>query len=367
MLNMPGLAARVVLGAQGEQLLDGDALHGLLAAEVQLDELAREAVDAGRNRGVGGEHRCGADRLERLVERERVGGGELVDALDAEEAGVALVGVVDVRGRGAGQARPEAQGADAAHAEQHLLLEALLAAAAVEAVGDVAGGLVVLGDVGVEEQQRDAADLRAPHVGVQLAAAGQAERDDARGAVSLAQQRQGQAVGVEDGVGLLLPAVAVEALLEVAGLVEQADADDRDAEVGGRLQVVAGEDAEAAGVLRQHLGDAELRAEVGDRPGGAALDLLGPGLVPAGRGEVGVEVGLGVLRPRTRTRDRRRGRPAPGGTGPTAGGRGPCAPSASAGGRSARRGRESGGARTSGGCWQAHRERRWGRGEQYGR
>ena len=84
-------------------------------------------------------------------------------------------------------------------------------------------------------------------------------------AVGLAQQRQRQAVGVEDGVLLLLPAVERERLTEVAGPVEQADADDRDAEVGRRLQVVAGEDAEAAGVLRQHLGDAELRREVRDR------------------------------------------------------------------------------------------------------
>ena len=37
----------------------------------------------------------------------------------------------------------------------------------------------------------------------------------------------------------------------------------------GRLEVVAGEDAEAAGVLRQHLGDAELRREVGDASAGA--------------------------------------------------------------------------------------------------
>ena len=100
--------------------------------------------------------------------------GQLVDPLDAEEAGVALVGVVDVRRRGAGEARPQAQGADATDAEQHLLLEALLAAAAVEAVGDVAGGVVVVRDVGVEQQQRHAADLRLPDVGVQLAAAGQA-------------------------------------------------------------------------------------------------------------------------------------------------------------------------------------------------
>ncbi len=64
---------------------------------------------------------------------------------------------------------------------------------------------------------------------------------------------------------LELPAVAGERLAEVARAIEQSDADDRDAEVAGRLQVIAGEDAEPAGVLRQHLGDAELGREVGDR------------------------------------------------------------------------------------------------------
>ena len=82
----------------------------------------------------------------------------------------------------------------------------------------------------------------------------------ARRAVVLAQQRERQAVGVEDRVGLLLPALARQRLPEVAVPVEQADADDRHAEVAGRLEVVAGQDAEAAGVLRQHRGDAELRA-----------------------------------------------------------------------------------------------------------
>ena len=65
-------------------------------------------------------------------------------------------------------------------------------------------------------------------------------------------------------VALLLPAVARQRLPEVAGAVEQADADDRHAEVAGRLEVVAGEDAQAAGVLRQRGGDAVLGREVGD-------------------------------------------------------------------------------------------------------
>ena len=158
-------------------------------------------------------------------------------------------------------------------------------------------GLVVLGDVGVEQQQRHPADLGAPDVGVQLAAAGQRERDRRGRAVGLAQQRQRQAVGVEHRVVLLLPAVADQALAEVAGLVEQADADDRHAEVGGRLEVVAREDAEAAGVLRQRGGDAELRREVGDRRGHALGLLAAPALVPAGLAEVAVEVLLGGVDP----------------------------------------------------------------------
>ena len=237
-----------------------------------------------------------ADGLEGLVEGQAVVADELGDALDAEEAGVALVGVVDLRRRGAGQARPQAQRADAADAEEQLLLEAGVAAAAVERLGDLAGLLVVAGDVGVEQQQGHAADLRLPDVGVQLAAGGQADGDDGGGAVLLAQQRQREAVGVEHRVGLDLPAVAVERLLEVAGLVEEPDADDRHAEVRRGLQVVAGEDAEAAGVLRQHGRDAELGAEVRDRGGGGlagGLLLAAPRLVPALVGEVVVQVLVG--------------------------------------------------------------------------
>ena len=119
---------------------------------------------------------------------------------------------------------------------------------------------------------------------------GRAIEIDRAVAVLLAEQRDGQLVGVEDGVLLELPALAGERLLEVAGVVEQADADQRDAEVAGGLEVVAGQDAEAAGVLREHRGDAELGREVGD-PG----RRLGAGLaaVPALAAQVGVEVGLG--------------------------------------------------------------------------
>ena len=72
---------------------------------------------------------------------------------------MALVGVEDLGRRGAGDAGVDAQRAHAADAEQQLLAQAVLAVAAVQAVGDVAVVLRVLLDVGVEQQQRDAADV----------------------------------------------------------------------------------------------------------------------------------------------------------------------------------------------------------------
>ena len=74
-----------------------------------------------------------------------------------------------------------------------------------------------------------------------------------------------QLVDVGVDVFFLLPAVLVEALPEVALLVKQAHADQRDAEVGRALDVVAGQDAQAAGIDGQRLVQAELGGEVGHR------------------------------------------------------------------------------------------------------
>ena len=155
-----------------------------------------------------------------------------------------------------------ADGPYAADAEQHLLGEPVVAAAAVQPVGDLALVAAVLLDVGVEQQQRHPADLGHPDLGEQRAT-GQRHLDPDR-AVVVVQQGQRQRIRVEQRIALLLPAGGVQRLPEVALPVEQADADDRHAEVAGRLQVVAGQDPQAAGVLRQHLGDAELGREVAD-------------------------------------------------------------------------------------------------------
>ncbi len=205
---------------------------------------------------------------------------------------MALVGVEHLGRRRAGQPAVRPDRTHAADPGQHLLGHPVLAGAAVQLVGDLPLGGLVLLDVGVEQEQRHPPDLDLPDLGPQRAAAGDGEGDLHRRAVGLAQERQRQAVRVDRRVELLLPAVPGQPLGEVAGPVEQADADDRDAEVAGRLEVVAGQDAEATGVLREDLGQAELHGEVGD-----AARHPGLLLVPARLGQVVGQVVGGVGEP----------------------------------------------------------------------
>ena len=171
---------------------------------------------------------------------------------------MALVHVEDARLDAERGQRPHA-----ADAEQELLPDAVLAVAAVERIGQ---------PLHLEQVERDRADVLPPdRRGDRLAR--EVDLDGDR----LAHETGGLRI---DGLVLLgLPAGRVEALREVAAAVEESDADERDAELGGALQVVAREDAEAAGVDRQRLLEAELHAEVGDeQPRGViAVSPLPPG------------------------------------------------------------------------------------------
>ena len=68
-------------------------------------------------------------------------------------------------------------------------------------------------------------------------------------------------------------------LLEIALVVEQSDGDQRNAQAAGALDVVAREHAQAAGVDRHRLVDAELEGKIGDRP---RAQHAGVGAAPGG-------------------------------------------------------------------------------------
>ncbi|CPU29295.1 Uncharacterised protein [Mycobacteroides abscessus] len=121
---------------------------------------------------------------------------------------------------------------------------------AVQPVGDVTQLPVVLGDVGIQEQQGNTAHLGNPDAGREHPVLRHRDRDQDGGAILMRQQPQGQAGGVDERVLLGLPAIGGQRLPEVAGPVVQPHRDERQTQIGRGLEVIAGEDAQTTGVVR---------------------------------------------------------------------------------------------------------------------
>jgi len=262
-----------VPAAVADELVAGKAQLLVEAVEVLFHELRIEDVDPRRHRRMGREDGPRPDEFERLLEREAVPPHGVPDPLEGQEGGVPLVHMAD------GRLDPQgAEGAQAADAEDDLLLDARLLVSAVELVGDLAIARLVLRRVGVEEVERDASDIHPPDPERDLPLR-EVHRNEDRLAGVVGFELDRKIVEVVVGVGLLLPPVGVQVLAEVSLLVEQADADERDAQLARRLEVVARENAEASGVDRQAFRQAELHGEVGD-PGGRVGAVTGaePGL-----------------------------------------------------------------------------------------
>ena len=84
-------------------------------------------------------------------------------------------------------------------------------------------------------------------------------------AVGIVGGLDGQRVEIVFEVAFLLPAVGVQVLAEIAELIEQRHADERQVEIARRLHVIARKHAEAAGIDRQAFGESVLGGEVGDQ------------------------------------------------------------------------------------------------------
>ena len=212
-----------------------------------------------------GEDGASPGQLDGLGERHALG-QVLPDPLDAEEAGMTLVGVEDLGLRVPGDRAVQPHRADAADAEQQFLAQPVIAAAAVQPVGDLAQQRVVIlryrsraaaTACGRPGRPRSGRDNSAP--------AGRPTCTTAAAPFSSRSRAIGRPGRIAGRVPLGLPALGRQRLGEIAMPVQQPDADQRHAEVAGRLQVIAGQDAKAARVLRQGRGDPVLGREVRDR------------------------------------------------------------------------------------------------------
>ncbi len=144
-------------------------------------------------------------------------------------------------------------------------------------MGDRAIRGIVLGDIRIQEQQRHSADVDLPDRHRDIASR-ELDGDLHLPPGGRHHPPDRQLARLELGVDVLLVAVQVDLLTEVAMLVEEAHRHERNPEVGGGLEVISGQDSQAARVERDRLVDTELRTEVRD----GVLELGARSVIPRG-------------------------------------------------------------------------------------
>ena len=289
--------------AEAHELCGRDAELVAKRAEMFFDEVRGEPVVAGGHGRVGGEDGVMGDFAEGFVEREAVVGHALANDFERGEGAVAFVQVVDAR-----HDAERAKRFDAADAEHEFLADAGAHVAAVEARGEVAILQAVAFDIAIEQVQRHAADLHQPDFGHEAAVAG-FDGDGDLLAVDADGGLHRQIFDPRVHVFFLLEAAAIELLLEIALVVEQTNRHERHGEAACAFDMVAGKNAEAAGVDRDGFVNAELGGEVGD--GSRAEDARfarAPGF--AGVVHVVFEPPMGLIDAACRAPFRRRARQA---------------------------------------------------------
>ena len=122
------------------------------------------------------------------------------------------------------------QRSHATDSQHELLAEAHLATPYIQDVGDRPVGTVVGGDVGIEQQQRHTSDVGDPD-GCLHAVARVVHGDLQRRSVPAPRAAQREHVRVEERLGMLLVAVGVDLLAEVAAAVEEPDGHERERRV----------------------------------------------------------------------------------------------------------------------------------------
>src|SRR5262249_17861141 len=125
-------------------------------------------------------------------------------------------------------------------------------------------GQGIFGDVAIEKVEAHPADFDAPDLEPDLTGR-KLDRNLEIITRGVANRDHREREEIVDRIALLLPAIGVQVLTEVAVLIEQTDADQRNGAIAGGLQVVAGEDAEATRVDWEALGEAVFGGEVGDQ------------------------------------------------------------------------------------------------------
>src|SRR5438874_5831805 len=228
--------------AEGEKFVEGQADFGRETAEIFAHHFARERIVSGRHRSVGGENIGRSGNLEGRVKIEPLLRDETANPLQAEKCGVSFVHMKNFR-----LDSERVQRIDAADAEHNLLSHSHFEITAVKLRRDKPIFRFVLRNIGVEQIKPDAPDVKFPKAGVNIAVQNR-HRHQQRAIITLDfSDRQMMKVLIK--TDRVLDSVLVDFLPEISVPIEQPDGDKVQIEIAGRFAMVAGENAEAAGII----------------------------------------------------------------------------------------------------------------------
>ena len=218
--------------------------------QVAADQLNIKAVNTSGNGGVGGEDVGGADLSQRGVVIQALVHA-FADTLQAQEASVSLIQVGNARTCQATGIAESVDGAHAADTQHQLLLDAVFRVAAVQTVGHIPQVNGVFFNVGIQKQQRHAANLSHPQRNHNVTVVREGNGDGDLLAVFIQDWRHGKIARIVVLVVFFLPAIAGQRLREIAVGVQKTHTDQRNTEVRGGFHVITREHAQTARVNRQ--------------------------------------------------------------------------------------------------------------------
>jgi hypothetical protein len=229
--------------------------------EVLFDQIGVEAIVAGGHGSVGGENHFPGNARHGLIEADALFFHALANRFEHRKSAVSFVQV-----KNAGRDAQRFQSAQAADAQKQFLMHAHAAVASVQTRGHVAVFGVLPSTSESSRNRSTAANFHAPHFGVDRTMA-RIDLHYHRPAVGADGRFHGQLIDIGLEILLALPAVAIQALAEISLAIKQADANERDAEIGGALDVIAGQNSEAAGIDGQRFVHAKFGGEISHGPG----------------------------------------------------------------------------------------------------
>ena len=224
--------------------------------QVLFDEVRAEAIVARRHRRVRGEHHFARNAVHRFVETQAFILHAIANGFEDRKSAVAFVEVQNARRDAHGF-----QGAKTSHAEQQFLPDSDARISAIETRRELDVLRGVPFNVRIQKQQIAAAHFHAPDFRADQSAA-RLDLHRHRFAVGPDRQFHGHMGYIRLQILFLLPAARVEPLPEISLAVEQADADQRNSQIGRALDVIACQNSESAGVFRNRFVQSELGREI---------------------------------------------------------------------------------------------------------